>query len=33
VDALDQSQPSQLVVVMLDGDRWLLRDVHAAKQP
>ena len=25
--------PSQLVVVMLDDDRWLLRDVHVAKQP
>ncbi|GAA1951604.1 hypothetical protein [Microbacterium deminutum] len=33
VDALDGGRPSQLVVVMLQGDRWLLRDVHAAKQP
>lgn len=33
VDAVDRSTPSQLVVVMLDDDRWLLRDVHVAKQP
>ncbi|MET0741361.1 MAG: hypothetical protein ABWZ26_07405 [Candidatus Nanopelagicales bacterium] len=33
VDAVDGATPSQLVVVMLDDDRWLLRDVHLAKQP
>jgi hypothetical protein len=33
VDAAGSAKASQLVVVMLDGDRWLLRDVHTAKQP
>ncbi|GAA1989262.1 hypothetical protein [Microbacterium pumilum] len=33
VDGADGAAASQLVVVMLDDDRWLLRDVHLAKQP
>jgi hypothetical protein len=33
VDATGSATSSQLVVVMLDDDRWLLRDVHSAKQP
>ena len=33
VDSLAGSSGSQLVVIMLHEDRWLLRDVHVAKQP
>ena len=33
VDALDGASEAQLVVIMLHDDRWLLRDVHVAKQP
>ncbi len=33
VDSLAGTTESQLVVIMLHDDRWLLRDVHVAKQP
>jgi hypothetical protein len=33
VDSLAKTAGSQLVVIMLHDDRWLLRDVHVAKQP
>ncbi len=33
VDALEGTHEGQLVVIMLQEDRWLLRDIHAAKQP
>lgn len=33
VDAVAGTPDAQLVVIMLQDDRWLLRDVHPAKQP
>jgi len=33
VDAVDAAVESQLVVIMLREEGWLLRDVHVAKQP
>ena len=33
IDAVEAGPAPQLVVIMLVEDRWLLRDVHAAKQP
>ena len=33
VDPVSSAEGAQLVVVMLSNDRWLLRDIHPAKQP
>jgi len=33
VDPATGGDGAQLVVIMLRDDRWLLRDIHPAKQP